>query len=487
MSYILVLDIGTSSIRASVVTKNQDVEATLQTEFLPISPSPGLVEFDPVEMAKISIDSMNKIIDDRGVPLGIGITNQRASTILWNKKTGLPLANGIGWQDLRTIGECLMLQSKGIRLAPNHSATKIASILSATGSTSFENIAFGTIDSWIVFNLTKNSSNPQHVSDWSNASLTGLLNEQGSGYDDEISDALRLDSAIFPKLVDSRGHLGEASALTGSPPILAILGDQQASLFGQRCFNVGDAKVTFGTGGMLDLVVGKSRPLFRVQGSNGTTPVIARTENSESIWAIESIMLTAGSCIEWLRDGLKIINTSQDSHIEASKCTSSDDVWFVPALMGLGAPVWDLGARGTLIGITRGTGIPQIARAVLEGIAHRGADLLYAAQSDGDVEIKTLKVDGGMSRNPTFVQALANSCQKEIHVSSQTEATTLGVGLLAGLEANLFNSFDELCDNENNLTNTQIYYPTGFDNRERWLFVREKALKTVLELSDINF
>ena len=224
-----------------------------------------------------------------------------------------------------------------------------------------------------------------------------------------------------------------ASALPGAPVIAGMAGDQQASLVGQGCLSAGLAKITFGTGGMLDLCTGTERPTFETRGSGGTFPIVAWARNGEVAWGVEAVMLAAGTNVEWLRDDLGIIATAAESHDVASGCESAEGVVYVPALLGLGTPAWDYGARGTLLGITRGTTRAHVVRAVLEGIAQRGADLVEAAEHDSGLTIGSLRVDGGMSANPTFLQALANAVQRPIEVSPVLEATTLGAAFLAGL------------------------------------------------------
>jgi glycerol kinase len=279
--------------------------------------------------------------------------------------------------------------------------------------------------------------------------------------------------------------VGHASALPGSPPIAGIAGDQQASLVGQGCLRPGLAKVTFGTGGMLDLCVGSNRPTFETRGGGGCFPIVAWQRDGKITWGIEAVMLSAGSCVEWLRDDLGILTTSAESEAVAAACETTGDVWFVPALLGLGTPTWDFGARGTLVGMTRGTGRAEVVRAVLEGIAHRGADLVEAAEEDADgVAVESLRVDGGMSANSVFVQALADATQRPIEVSPELEATTLGAAYLAGLATGVWK--DE-ADIAARWSPKAIVEPTSTPDRARWHAARDRAAAWVPELSALDF
>jgi glycerol kinase len=284
--------------------------------------------------------------------------------------------------------------------------------------------------------------------------------------------------------VDSIGVLAEATALPGAPPIAGLAGDQQASLIGQGCVRPGLAKATFGTGAMLDLCVGDKRPAFPRRGPGGTFPIVAWGEAGTITWGIEAIMMSAGSCVEWLRDDLGVLASVAESDEIAASCADSGGVFFVPALLGLGTPIWDYGARGTLLGLTRGSGRAEVVRAVLEGIAHRGADLLEAAETDSGLSIGSLRVDGGMSANRTFVQALANAVGRPIETSAVTEATTLGAAYLAGVGVGTWSNLEQATAE---LQPRAVVEPTRRLDRARWLEARERALRTVPELSDLDF
>ena len=420
----------------------------------------------------------------------VGIANQRASTIVWDRATGVPVGPGLGWQDLRTVGTCLELQGQGIRVAPNASATKLAALLDSADPDRSRaergELAFGTVDTWVAWTLTDGRL---HVTDASNAGVTGLTTGDGSGWDPRMLDALRIPEALLPDIVDSTGVLGPAVALPGRPAIAGMAGDQQASLIGQGCTLPGLAKATFGTGGMLDQCVGPERPPFPYRGPAGTIPIIAWQRGSKATWGIEAIMLSAGTCVEWLRDDLAIIDSAAASAEVAAACDDTDDVWFVPALLGLGTPVWDFGARGTFLGITRGTGRPALVRAVLEGVAHRGADLLEAAESDSGHSVGALRIDGGMSANPVFTRALAEAVGRPVEIAPVVEATTLGAAYLAGMAVGTWADEDEVAAA---WSPRQVLDPDGEDDRRagrraRWLEARGRAQGTIPELSALDF
>jgi glycerol kinase len=482
---ILVVDVGTSGVRAASVDGDGTVGNVHYVEVLPTTPAPAFVEFDATAMAAAVLQVAHDTLDASGPVQGVGIANQRASTIVWDRSTGVPVGPGIGWQDLRTVGTCLALQAQGIRVAPNESATKLAMLLDLSDPDRTGDLCFGTVDTWVAWTL---SNGALHVTDASNAGVTGLRGD-GTGWDDTVLEALRIPKSVLPTVVDSSGVIGEASALPGSPPIAGIAGDQQASLVGQGCTRPGLAKVTFGTGGMLDCCVGGVRPAFARRGGAGTFPIAAWQRRGLITWGVEAIMLSAGTCVEWLRDDLGIIATAAESEAVAAGCDDTGDVWFVPALLGMGTPVWDFGARGTYVGITRGTGRPEMVRAVLEGIAHRGADLLEAAESDTGLAIASLRVDGGMSANTTFVAALADAIGRPIEVSPVVEATTLGAAYLAGMALGVWADEDEVAEA---WTPKRVVEPRSGDarrasTRARWLQARDRALHSIPELSSLDF
>jgi glycerol kinase len=288
----------------------------------------------------------------------------------------------------------------------------------------------------------------------------------------------------MPQIVDSSAVVGPASALAGAPPIAGLAGDQQASLIGQGCTRPGLAKMTFGTGGMLDLCLGPDRPAFEQRGSHGTFPIVGWRREGRVTWGLEAFMLTAGQAVEWLRDDLGIIADAAESEAVASACATTGDVWFVPALLGLATPAWDFGARGTLLGLTGGTGRPEVVRAVLEGVAHRGADLLEAAEADGGCHIPSLRVDGGMSANGVFVQALADACRRPVEVSPVLEATTLGAAFLAGMAVGVWSGEDEVAATWSPRLTVE---PDREPDRARWRDACDRAREWIPELSALDF
>ena len=478
---ILVVDVGTSGVRGAVVRPDATVTAAAHCEVLPSSPAPGLVEFDATALAAAALDVARSALAEGGPVAAVGITNQRASTIVWDRATGEPVGPGLGWQDLRTVGECLVLQGEGLSLAPNESATKVAHLLDAADPDRRRELIFGTVDTWVAWHL---SGGALHVTDPSNAATTGLLAGDASGWSDRVAEALRIPAGALPAIVDTSGPIGAATALDGAPPITALAGDQQASLVGQGCVRPGLTKVTFGTGGMLDVCLGPDRPESARTAAAGTFPIVAWRRDGEVTWGSEAMMLTAGANVEWLRDDLGIIATADESDALAASVPSSDGVVYVPALLGLGTPRWDYGARGTLLGVTRGTGRAELVRAVLEGVAQRGADLVEAAEADTGLTIDRLRVDGGMSVNGTFVQALADATQLPVEVSPEREATTRGAGFLAGLAVGTWGGWHDIAAT---WAPRRVVEPGEAFDRERWRSAVDRAAGWFPELSAIRF
>jgi glycerol kinase len=478
---ILVIDVGTSGLRAAVVRPDASIAVEQHRELLPDTPAPGLVEFDAARMAEVALEVARAVLAEGGPVDAVGIANQRASTIVWDRATGAPVGPALGWQDLRTIGTCLVLQAEGLGVPPNASATKVAHLLDEADPDRSRDLCVGTVDTWIAWHLSEGAL---HVTDATNAAVTGLQHSDASDWHDRMLEALRIDRASLPTVVDSSGVLGPATALEGAPPIAALVGDQQSSLIGQGGVTRGQAKITFGTGGMLDLHLGEERPSFDHRGEGGCFPIVAWRRGGVTTWGVEAVMLSAGTNVEWLRDDLGLIATSAESHEVASRCESSDGVVYVPALLGLGTPRWDYGARGTLLGLTRGSERPQIVRAVLEGVAQRGADLVEAAELDAGLTIPSLRVDGGMSENPTFIQALADAAQRPVEVSPVKEATTLGAAFLAGLAVGTWGGWDDIAAT---WRPRQVVDPGAPLDRERWAMAVERAAGWFPDLSAISF
>lgn len=482
------VDIGTSGLRAGVIRQDGSLNFLNYESCRPDTPAPGLVEFDPQKMAEAVLRVCHATINECSKTDkidAVGITNQRASTVMWSKTTGKPLGPALGWQDLRTVTQCISAAAEHqIKLAPNQTATKAAWMIQqyvVAKNLDLNDVRIGTVDSWIASVL---SNNELHITDSTNAGATGLCSLDATTWSDRICDLLKVDINLLPQIVKSTGIIGNATALPGSPPIAALVGDQQSSLIGQGCVAVGKTKITFGTGGMLDVFTGDVGPTRMVRSENGSYPIVAYSDAKTTHWAAEAIMLSAGTNIDWLRDDLQIISTSQESHDVASTVDDSGGVVFVPALFGLGTPHWDYGARGTLLGLTRGTTRAHIVRAVLEGIAHRGADMLEAVVADTKLSISTLRIDGGMSRNPTFVAALANTTGLNVEVSPVVEATTLGAAFLAGIATGVWESIDQATQTQKP---TKIVTPNATTNRAQWHEAIGRSRGWIAPLSSLNF
>ena len=498
MTALLVIDVGTTGLRAAMVGDDGRIHQLDHRPFPPTTPFPGLVEFDAAAMSDLVLDAARSVVAASGQAAdAVGITNQRASTIVWDRRTGVPVGPGLGWQDLRTVNECITAGAEhGLTLAPNQSATKIAWLLDSIDAGTAErggdggarerDLCFGTVDSWLVWVLSRGE---RHITDPTNASVTGLMRADGSGWDETVCDVLRIPMSMLPEIVDTAGGtVADAALLDGTPPITALAGDQQASLVGQGCVRVGLTKITFGTGGMLDVCSGHDAPERSCRSEHGTFPIVAWSLEGRRTWAREAIMLAAGSNVDWLVEDLGLFHDSVDSAEMATRCETSEGTMYVPALLGLGTPYWDYGARGTLVGMTRGTTAAHVTRAVLEGVAHRGADLVEAAQGDLDARIPSLRIDGGMSRNEVFVKALATATQLPVEVSPVVEATTLGAGFLAGLGAGAWSGMDEIASTWNP---SSVVEPgpesDASKDRERWRSAVERSAGWIPELSSLDF
>jgi glycerol kinase len=481
----LVIDVGTSSVRAAIVRGDATVHHVQRRPLPPSVPMPGLVEFEPAEMARAALDTARAALAAAGAGEAIdavGVTTQRASAVAWDGRTGKPLGPGLGWQDLRTAGECLTLQADGLRFSPSESATKFAWLLEQIEPEEREHAKLGTVDSWIAWQLTGGT---RHITDQSNAAVTGLCRADASGWNPDLLDRLGIPAASLPEIVDSTGQLASARVLRGAPPLCALAGDQQASLVGQGCTRPGLAKATFGTGGMLDVCRGDERPSFGARGGHGCFPIVAWRQAGRVTWGVEAIMLAAGTSVDWLVEDLGVLESPAASETVAAACEDTGGVVAVPALLGFATPQWDFGARGAVFGLTRGSGRPELVRAVLEGVAHSGADLLDAAEHDAGLSIDHLRVDGGMSANAVFVQALADTCDRPIQVSPELEATTLGAGMLAGLAVGTWGSFDDVAAT---WSPKAVVEPSGRPaHRDRWRRAVERAAEWYPELSALQF
>jgi glycerol kinase len=378
--------------------------------------------------------------------------------------------------------DCLIFQGEGLRLAPNQSATKIRWLLQQSDRPSSE-LNFATIETWIAWNLSKGEV---FVTDRTNASVNGLINETLDGWDERTLQLLELEEVGLPLLVDTTGDFGVAAALPGAPPLVALVGDQPASLFGQSCVRRG-AKITFGTGAMLDMVHTSATPASLRRFDSGCYPTALRSTNGVITWGIEGIVFSAGSCVEWLQD-LGLIEEPAESDALSRSVDSTLGVSFVPAMSGLGTPKWDFGARAGFFGLTRGSTRAHLVRAVLEGVAQRGADLLDAAEREIGTRVDELRVDGGMSANEFFVQHLSDVSGHVVSVSSEREATARGAGLLGHVSLGHLT----LDDVEGLWTPAFVATPSISDDerahaRAAWLTDIARAEKTLPDLSSVSF
>jgi glycerol kinase len=479
----LAIDIGTTSVRTALVDLQGSVTAIHQQRLTVSTPQPGAVELDATEIGRLVIDLAQQTLRDGGSCDVVGVTNQRATTIVFDPVSGLPVGPALGWQDLRTVIDCLILQGEGLRLMPNQSATKARWLVAQSGRDRKE-LRFATVETWVAWLLTQGTV---HVTDRSNAGVNGLVKLDLTTWDERILTMLDLDPVMMPSIVDTMGNHGLASALPGSPPITALIGDQPASLFGLSCVTQG-AKITFGTGAMLDMVRGGSGPTSMSVLPSGCFPTVLRSRDGDVVWGVEAIVFAAGACIEWLRDDLGLLENAAQSETMARSVESCDGVSFVPALSGLGTPQWDFGARGGFFGLTRGSTKAHLVRAVLEGIAMRGADLVDAAQAETGTKLSELRVDGGMTANRFFVQCLANFSGLTVTVSSELEATTRGAGLMALVGAGYLG-----IENVEGLWSpAEVFSPAlGNDERQKrrstWANTVRRVEKTIPELSSIQF
>ncbi len=446
MSFILALDQGTTSSRALVFDHDGFVRGFAQKEFSQFFPQPGLVEHDPEEIWASQLGVAVEAIARAGVTAAdiaaIGITNQRETTIVWDRQTGKPIHNAIVWQDRRTAGECDRLKAEGVEplfrertglvLDAYFSGTKLAWILDhvpgARARAEAGDLAFGTVDSWLVWNLT---AGERHLTDPSNASRTLMFNIHDGKWDKELLEILRIPPALLPEVVASSGLFGETAArfLASRVPISGIAGDQQAALFGQLCDRPGMVKNTYGTGCFMLMHTG-DRPVASKR--NLLTTVACRIDGRTE-YALEGSVFVAGAAVQWLRDGLGIIRSSGEVEALAATVPDNGGVFLVPAFAGLGAPHWDPYARGALFGLTRGSTAAHIARATLESIAFQTADLLEAMERDSATPLAELRVDGGATSNDLLMQFQADLLGVPVVRPRVRETTALGAAYLAGL------------------------------------------------------
>jgi glycerol kinase len=457
---ILALDQGTTSSRAIIFDYDGNIIALEQQEFRQIYPKEGWVEHDPIEIwntqlsvAKLAIkNSMHEIDDIKA----IGITNQRETTVVWDRKTGEPLYNAIVWQDRRTADKCDDLKEKGLTdyiqktcglvIDAYFSATKINWILenipTAKEKAKNGDLCFGTIDSWLIWNLTAGKT---HATDYSNASRTMIFDIHRLKWDQKILSELEIPVSVLPEVKESSTTFGFCDkGLFGKKlPISGVAGDQQAALFGQRCFEAGTAKNTYGTGCFMLMNTGE-KPIIS---NSGLLTTIAWGIDGKVNYALEGSVFIAGAAIQWLRDEVKILDSASDSEYYANSIPDNGGVYLVPAFSGLGAPYWDMYARGTIFGLTRGSGKAHIIRAALESMAYQTRDLLTAMEKDSSIQLKTLRVDGGATANNFLMQFQSDILNTEVCRPKVLESTALGAAYLAGLAVGFWKKDDLLKEN----------------------------------------
>jgi glycerol kinase len=458
MNHVLALDQGTTSSRAIVFDTAGRVVALAQREFRQVFPQPGWVEHDAREIwasqHAVALEALQQV--PAGSVRAVGITNQRETTVLWDRETGQPVAPAIVWQDRRTAARCELLRKQGqaaliqkktgLVIDAYFSGTKLEWLLDnvegARARAARGELAFGTIDSWLIWNLT---GGRVHATDASNASRTLLFNLHTQDWDDELLALLNVPRSVLPEVVPSSGIVGEcdASLLGAALPIAGIAGDQQAATFGQACFAPGMAKNTYGTGCFMLMNTG-ARPVASRNKLLTTIGWQGPSGKKQAAYCLEGSVFMAGATVQWLRDGLQVVQSAPEVESLAAQVDDTGDVYLVPAFAGLGTPDWDGYARGTLVGLTRGTNRAHIARAALEAIALQSADVFAAMVRDSGIALKELRVDGGASRNNLLMQMQADFLGVPVVRPQVTETTALGAAYLAGLATQVWRGADEI-------------------------------------------
>jgi glycerol kinase len=455
--FVMAMDQGTTSSRCILFNHDGEPVSVAQKEFRQIYPHPGWVEHDGMEIWGSQIGVAQEALNQIGASYGdieaIGIANQRETTLVWDKGTGKPIHNAIVWQCRRTAGECDRLKAEGweetfrkktgLFIDAYFSATKLKWLLDtipgARERAKGGELLFGTMDTWLIWNLTRGKV---HATDYSNAARTLLYNIHELRWDHEILDLLDIPDCMLPEVKPSSKIFGhtDPQVFGEGIPIAAAAGDQQAALFGQVCFQPGMAKNTYGTGGFLLMNTGEKT----VESATGLLTTIAWGIDNKVIYALEGAIFVAGAAIQWLRDELKIIENSSDSHAMAMAVPDTGGVYFVPAFVGLGAPHWDPYARGTIVGLTRGSGRNQIVRATLEAMAYQTFDVLQSMETDSGIRLALLKVDGGAANNDFLMQFQADMTGTPVERPATTEITALGAAYLAGLATGYWDSMEEI-------------------------------------------
>lgn len=462
MKYIVALDQGTTSSRAIIFDEKQNIVGVAQKEFTQIYPKEGWVEHDPMEIWSSQSGVLAEVIARTGISqhdiIGLGITNQRETTVVWDKNTGEPVYNAIVWQCRRTAGICDDLRKReglveyikentGLVLDAYFSGTKIKWILDnvegAREKAEKGDLLFGTVDCWLIWKLTNGKV---HATDYTNASRTMIYNIKDLAWDERMLKELGVPKSMLPEVKDSSGTFGYAN-LGGKGghriPIAGVAGDQQSALFGQACFEKGEAKNTYGTGCFLLMNTGEER----VVSKNGLLTTIAIGLDGKVQYALEGSVFVGGASVQWLRDELKFVSESKDTEYFAKKVKDSAGVYVVPAFVGLGAPYWDMYARGAIVGLTRGASKNHIIRATLESIAYQTRDVLEAMQEDSGIKLNGLRVDGGAAANNFLMEFQSDILGKTVRRPTVLETTALGAAYLAGLSVGMWETKEEIREN----------------------------------------
>ena len=453
--YILSIDQGTTSTRAMLFDENFEINGTSQIEFKQFFPKDGCVEHDPEEIMNTIYHTVIDVLEKAKITskeiLSIGITNQRETAVVWNKKTGKPIYNAIVWQDRRTAGYCNKLKDQGLSekiqkitgliIDSYFSATKIKWLLeNINGAKELADkgeLLFGTIDSWIIWNLTEGKS---HVTDATNASRTMIFDIKKNTWSSQLLKLFEIPEHILPEVKNCADDFGTTSKFGGEIKIGGVAGDQQAAAIGQACLNAGSVKSTYGTGCFMIMNTGDELKLSK----NKLLSTIAYRIDNKNYYALEGSIFIAGAAVQWLRDSLKLINTASETDDLYNQADPTQKIYLVPAFTGLGAPYWDGEARGSIFGLTRNTGIPEMVKAAIDSVAYQTKDLLLAMEKDSGLKIKVIRVDGGMVKNESFLQFLSSLLQTNVDRPTIIETTALGAAYLAGYQAGVFASMKEI-------------------------------------------
>ena len=456
MKYIIALDQGTTSSRALLINEVGKLIDVKQKEFKQIFPKQGWVEHDPIEILNTQLEVFEELISTISLSdiISIGITNQRETTVIWDKETGKPFYNAIVWQDKRTSGICDQMKKDGLELYIREntglvidsyfSATKIKWIIENVEGVKTKinknKVLFGTIDTWLIYNMT---SFKNHVTDYTNASRTMIYNIKNLEWDDKLCDYLKIPKSILPEVINSSSDFGNFNYNGFEIPINGVAGDQQAALFGQSCFEDGMVKNTYGTGCFLLMNTGKNFKLSE----NGLITTLACSFDDKVNYALEGSVFIAGAAIQWLRDSLKVIGKASETEKIAQSIEKLHDIYVVPAFAGLGAPYWDMYSRGAIFGLTRDTGVDHIIKATLESLAYQTKDIIDVMEKDSGIKLKSLKVDGGACMNNYLMQFQSDLLDCEVLRPEIIETTAMGAGYLAGLQSNIWDK-DQIIKNQ---------------------------------------